>query len=123
MKMSNMTINFVASGFMGLDWIRRQATGLYSPLKHCIVPDLKEQVQAHKWYWDSNDEQYVGIILRHDQVSEIQKSITNEMNNEYIKTELIHTSPDFTNLNYVGDDNGMGNNYLNFYIYKVTYNV
>lgn len=125
MKMSTTTINFVNSHFMGIDWIRRQVVGSYAPIIKCNVPTLKERVQAHKWFYGCGDVNYIGIILRHDQKKDVEYRIREEMNNEYVKTELIHKSPDFTNLGYVGDvDGGEGaNNYLNFYIYKVTYNV
>lgn len=60
------------------------------------------------------DGDYVCFILRHDQVTEFEK---NKASAKDIKFELVHKSPDFTNLNYCCS-NG---NYLNFYIYKVQY--
>lgn len=60
------------------------------------------------------DGDYVCFILRHDQVTEFEK---NKASAKDTKFELVHKSPDFTNLNY-SCSNG---NYLNFYIYKVQY--
>ena len=61
--------------------------------------------------------QYLGFILRHDQVPSFNTNLDRFSSTLNVSVELVHKSIDFCNTNYVGTGN-----YLNFYIYKVVKN-
>lgn len=108
-----------------VDGIMNLSRGSYSLVKS-NPPKPEEISQAIKIYFDGLSEFYVGMIITRPQ--EKGSSLTNKIltcNSKYLKMELIHKSPDFTNLNYVNNWEESCEetpNYLNFYIYKVTIN-
>lgn len=108
-----------------VDGIRNLCFGSY-PLIKSNPPTPEEVSQAIKIYFDGLSEFYVGMIITKPQ--EKDSNVTSKIlakNSKYLKMELVHKSPDFTNLNYVHNWEVSCEetpNYLNFYIYKVTIN-
>lgn len=70
-------------------------------------------------FYTIDEKTNVCFILRKDQVNDFERvHLPNLVKRTGFNFELVHKSPDFTNLNYAGNGN-----YLNFYIYKAVKNV
>lgn len=93
-----------------------------NPLGYHIPPiggKLLEKIRADYYLGHLKDievgEHFV-LVLRQDQMEGFEKQLEKFKKEFGFGLELVHKSPDFTNLNY------LAGNYLNLYIYKVTKN-
>jgi hypothetical protein len=101
--------------YIGSANLRTAFATTYLDKINALTDKDKEEIklEAFKILTNIPNGKYMVLILRKDQVTDVVDDLLGKF--KLIKFDLVHTSPDFANVNY------MTGNYLNLYIFKVTY--
>lgn len=108
-------------------WNNRFARGCeyYAGSRYHRLPPISGKAESimdelyQECFYTIDEKTNVCFILRKDQVKDFEhRHLPDLVKRTGFNFELVHKSPDFTNLNYAGNGN-----YLNFYIYKAVKNV
>lgn len=119
-------ISLVPLQLLDMRWIKSLGTAGYGRIinENGSGPTPKQIVECYKYYFNIDKNKFiVGILIRQDQRETLNNIITNWYSNEFASIKELHKSRDFTNLNYCHDTSLDNRNYLNFYLFEVTFNV